>query len=392
MAKIRRDIYRQKSVWKYILAIVGALMLAVTLIYSSYLARNLKENELTNANLFKKSLNFLQTEADLNADTEIQETIVTTYSLPVILKLEDNSYEGYNFGGSEEVNTDQVFLKAKVDDFLKSGLEPLRGGSGYSKEIYYFNSSLLDYINYYPFVQLLMVGLFIALGYFMFNSSRKAEQNRVWAGMAKETAHQLGTPISAIMGWISYLREIQQDDPEHLEVIKELQKDVDRLELVADRFSKIGSEPELKPQEIEGEVQRVLTYMSRRAPRKVTFLPLQSSEHNMSVQINDHLFDWVLENLLRNSLDAMDGKGEIAIKIYKEDQWVCIDSRDNGKGIPQSKWKTIFQPGYSTKQRGWGLGLSLAKRIIEDYHGGKIFVKNSKLNEGTTFTIKLPAA
>lgn len=385
-----KDIYKQRSIWKYVLAIVGALMLVITLVYSSYLADNLEQNELTNANLFKKSLNFLQQEADLNASTEIQQTIVSTYSLPVILKLENNTYEGYNFSDSEEVVTDQEFLQKKVDVFIKSGLEPLRGGSGYSKEIYYFNSSLLDYIKFYPFVQLLMVGCFIALGYFLFNSSRKAEQNRVWAGMAKETAHQLGTPISAIMGWISYLKETNAHDNDQMEVLGELEKDVDRLELVADRFSKIGSEPELVTIPLKEEVNQVLRYMQRRAPRKVSFSDLIVEQEGLKVNINSHLFDWVLENLLRNSLDAMDGTGDISLRIYTEEGWNCIDSTDTGKGIPPSKWKTIFQPGYSTKQRGWGLGLSLAKRIIEEYHGGKIFVKNSKLNEGTTFTIKLP--
>jgi signal transduction histidine kinase len=238
-------------------------------------------------------------------------------------------------------------------------------------------------------VQGLLVGLYIALGYFLFSSSRRAEQNRVWAGMAKETAHQLGTPISAILGWIEYLKEAYADQREHLDVLNELTKDVDRLELVADRFSKIGSDPVLQQANIYNELTEVKEYLQRRSPRKVSF-DFRPPGIEITAMINKHLFAWVIENLIRNSLDAMDGKGLISCKLYKQNNYVCIDISDTGQGIPANKFKSVFKPGYSTKKRGWGLGLSLAKRIIEDYHKGKIYVKASKPFEETTFAIILP--
>ena len=234
-----------------------------------------------------------------------------------------------------------------------------------------------------------LVGLYILLGYFIFNSSRKAEQNRVWAGMAKETAHQLGTPISAILGWVEYLKDSYADNADHLEVLGELTKDVDRLELVADRFSKIGSEPVLKTANLYEELVDVMEYLKRRAPKKVIF-DFVAPESDIFVQINKHLFAWVLENLMRNSLDAMDGKGLIKCIVGENQNYVFIELSDSGHGISGNKYKSVFKPGYSTKKRGWGLGLSLAKRIIEEYHGGKIFVKSSKPNEETIFAIHLP--
>ena len=297
-----------------------------------------------------------------------------------------DSLEAFNF--PEDKMNNQQFLKKKVKDFLASGQKPLIG-SGYSREIYFFNSSLLDYIRYYPLLQIFLVGSFVALGYFLFNSSKKAEQNRVWAGMAKETAHQLGTPISAIMGWVSHLKENYRNDDNIAEITTELEKDVERLNLVADRFSKIGSSPELIARDLTHIVRGVITYMKRRASRQTTFT-IDFLPSNIFVSdINIHLFEWVVENLLRNSLDAMDGTGKINVAFYEEEEYNCIDITDTGKGIPASKFKTVFNPGYSTKQRGWGLGLSLAKRIIEEYHKGKIFVKHSKIDEGTTFCIKL---
>ena len=202
---------------------------------------------------------------------------------------------------------------------------------------------------------------------------------------------RLGTPISAILGWVEYLKDNYADQPDQLDVLNELTKDVDRLELVADRFSKIGSEPVLKPADIFIELYEVKEYLQRRASRKIVF-NFKAPDAEIFAMINKHLFAWVIENLIRNSLDAMDGKGTISCKVFKQNNYVCIELSDTGHGIPSHKFKSVFRPGYSTKKRGWGLGLSLAKRIIEEYHKGKIYVKSSKPNEETTFAIILPLA
>jgi signal transduction histidine kinase len=392
-------IAEKQYVWKWLLALLGTVILIITLLYSNFLARKLKENEEKNIYIFKealKEINNLQFSDDLEDADEIYEqlnmnialfdTIIRSFPLPIILEDENGVLEGQNF--SEKENTDQIFLKSKKMEFLQSGQEAISGLSG---QIYYFNSPLLRYIKLFPIVQTLLVTLFIGLGYFLFSTSRRAEQNRVWAGMAKETAHQLGTPISAILGWLEYLREKYKDSPEDLDIVQELHKDVDRLELVADRFSKIGSEPVLERSDIYAELDDVRAYIERRAPRKVSF-DFKKPEAPVYAMINKHLFAWVIENLMRNSLDAMDGKGKISCEISTTEDHIWIDLSDTGYGIPSNKFQSVFKPGYSTKKRGWGLGLSLAKRIIEEYHRGKIFVKGSKPYEQTTFTIRLKKA
>lgn len=369
--------------------VMGAILLLFTIMYSNFLADSLKKNEEKNIFLFKHAIErFIDQEvaSGQNNDISLYSTIVDSFPLPVISEDETGHLLGQNF--SEEELNDPEFLKRKKEEFLESGEIPIKG-YGYSKYIYCFNSPLLGYIKLFPLVQGLMVSLYIALGYFLFSSSRKAEQNRVWAGMAKETAHQLGTPISAILGWIEYLKDSYTDKPEGLDVLEELKKDVDRLELVADRFSKIGSDPVLEDTNIYDELEEVKDYLQRRSPRKVSFV-FEKPEYEVRAMVNKHLFVWVIENLVRNSLDAMDGKGTIGCKMYRQNTNVVIEMSDTGHGIAASKFKSVFKPGYSTKKRGWGLGLSLAKRIIEDYHKGKIYVKSSKPNEETIFAIVLP--
>jgi signal transduction histidine kinase len=380
-----QDIYKQRSNWKIILAIVGGLILVITLVYSNYLAKKLEESEQKNAGLYKDAILYINDPTKANDENfSTQDHITNDFSLPVILKGDNGDLLAFNF--PEDKASDPVFLKKKIKEFLDSGQKPFLG-TGYSAEIYVFNSDLLVYIQWYPLVQIFLVGSFVGLGYFLFNSSKRAEQSRVWAGMAKETAHQLGTPISAIMGWVSYLKENYKNDESLHDVATELEKDVDRLNLVADRFSKIGSSPELKSTSLKATIEGVVEYMKRRASRSTNFIV--NTKEDYIANINTHLFEWVVENLMRNSLDAMDGKGTITIDLYQEEGSIYVDLTDTGKGIPSSKFKTIFNPGYSTKQRGWGLGLSLSKRIIEEYHKGKIFVKHSKMDEGTTITIKL---
>lgn len=383
------DIYTQRSGWKMILGVFGLGILAITMFYSNYLANKLKESEEKNKKFYIEATDFMITNTDFNADFGLQADIRDQFSLPSIVEWLDGTLTGVNWG--DEKNEDQEFLKEKIEEFMKSGQEPLDYSAGDGK-IYIYNSTLVRLIQFYPIVQVLLVSLFIGLGYYIFNTSRSAEQNRVWAGMAKETAHQLGTPISAILAWIEHLREANEANPDQLEILDELNKDVDRLDLIADRFSKIGSAPELEKTDLFEQLDGIKDYMQRRASRRVVFdFPLRPSEI-INVNINRHLFSWVLENLIRNSLDAMGGKGEISAKVLQEGEMVSIYLSDTGKGIPTNKFKTVFAPGFSTKKRGWGLGLSLAKRIIENYHKGKIFVKSSKIDEGTTFAIKLPKA
>jgi len=380
------DIYKKRSYWNILLALFGLLILIVTLIYSNFLAQKLKQREEANVKMYVHAMEELRKKSDLNMETGIYQDIITNNQLRVVLEDEMGQLDGYNW--EEEKNQDQKFLSKQKEIFLRSDKEYLKG-SGYASKVYYFNTKLVDYINYYPFIQLLLVGSFILLGYFFLVGSKRSEQNRVWAGMAKETAHQLGTPISAIIAWIEHLKLTSLDE-EQSSIVSELRNDVNRLELVADRFSKIGSEPVLTSINIYEEIDQCKRYMEKRAPRKVSFEYPDVSSGQLEVKINKHLFDWVVENLIRNSLDAMDGKGVLSAKIYEEGTYVNIDLKDTGKGIPSSKHSTIFEPGFTTKKRGWGLGLSLAKRIIENYHNGKIFVKNSKIDEGTTFTIRLP--
>ncbi len=379
------DIYRKRSLWNIILLVVGLLILLITVIYANYLANQLSEREANNREQYRIAMERIAQNPDLDADVGLETLIQEDYSLPIIIEL-DNYYEGNNWGEARDTST--AFLKKKVKEYLDSGQEPIEVKFSGAK-LYPFKSNLTRLIQYFPLAQFILLGFFIALGYYLFNAARRGEQNRVWAGMAKETAHQLGTPISAIIAWIEYLKETNEDRPAELEVLGELRSDVTRLELIADRFSKIGSEPELEEVDVHKMLKEIEAYMKKRSPRKVSFdFPDQST--GIHAMLNEHLFSWVLENLIRNSLDAMDGSGVIKAQISQDQRYISINISDTGKGIPASKHKEVFKPGYSTKLRGWGLGLSLAKRIIEQYHKGKIFVKSSKVNEGTTFSIQLP--
>jgi anti-sigma regulatory factor (Ser/Thr protein kinase) len=255
-------------------------------------------------------------------------------------------------------------------------------GAGEKNYIFYQDSSLLLLIKYFPFIQLGVIAFLILIGYSLFSTARKAEQNQVWVGMAKETAHQLGTPLSSLIAWNELLKARGGNDD-----FIEIEKDINRLETITERFSKIGSKPVLDKHDIKDVLQHAVDYMRTRTSKKIIFT--LKSETEVAVKCNIALFEWVIENLIRNAADAMEGEGQINIHVYDQSQFVYIDIEDTGKGIPKSKFKTVFKPGYTTKKRGWGLGLSLTKRIIENYHGGKIFVKGSEMDKGTTFRIVL---
>ena len=388
------DIYKQKSRWKIYLAIAGLVIVAVSLVYTKYLTDQLADEERKKAK--KLELAYEYTAGNMDPDgVQCDVTFQATFfqdntNIPVILLSEDGFAEGRNYG--EENDTNIVFIKKRIETLEKKGIEPIVIPTEFNGDVklYFENSQILTLLQYYPFIQFILIAAFIAFGYVAFSNSRRSEQNRVWAGMAKETAHQLGTPISGMVAWIEHLRMMKEEDEEVNEILDELTKDIDRLNLVADRFSKIGSAPELKEANIYDHIEEIRTYMQRRASRKVVFEFPDPNSVPLTVKINAHLFVWVVENLLRNSLDAMGGTGKISSEVYEDEKYVYVDLSDTGHGIPANKLKTIFQPGYSTKKRGWGLGLSLAKRIIEDYHSGKIFVKKTTVDKGTTFTIQLP--
>ncbi|MCC6727694.1 MAG: HAMP domain-containing histidine kinase, partial [Saprospiraceae bacterium] len=372
------------------LASAGALIVLISMFYTKYLTDKLEEEELKKVTQLKEAYEAMNDTSQLDVTFQ-NNFIIQNTTVPILLvDGNGNPQMGVNFG--EKNDTTPAFLSQKLKYFKAENIEPITIASPYETSFLYFEHSLiLRLLKLYPILQLILIAAFIAFGYLGFSTSRRAEQNRVWAGMAKETAHQLGTPISGIVAWIEHLRALREDDAEVNEVLDELGNDVVRLELIADRFSKIGSAPELSPINIFDELEKCRAYMQRRASRKVEFLfPDPAIYEPITVKINSHLFEWVIENLLRNALDSMEGQGRISASVYEDPSQVYIDIMDTGKGIPSNKFKTVCQPGYTTKKRGWGLGLSLTKRIIEDYHSGKIFVKKSVLNEGTTFTIQLP--
>jgi signal transduction histidine kinase len=251
--------------------------------------------------------------------------------------------------------------------------------------IYYRESYLLRNLRLFPIVQLIVIFLFIAVAYLAFSTSRKAEQNQVWVGMSKETAHQLGTPISSLMAWVELLKLQNADET----ITSELDKDIQRLERITERFSKIGGKPELLHSDLSVVIHSTVEYLKRRSSDKIRYEIDYNPEKNWEVPLNEALFSWVIENICKNAMDAMNGSGTITLSLKEKEGGVIFDVKDTGKGIYKSDFKNIFQPGYSTKKRGWGLGLSLAKRIVENYHGGKIFIRDSEINKGTTFRIVL---
>lgn len=380
------DIYQKKSNWKILLGLFGLVILFFIVWYTALITDELKKREDAGINLYISAQKEIAKINNLDAGAGLELDIIQNFETPVIIdRGESEDLEGGNF--DEDKNSDQEYLEKRKNEFLASDRVAIQGPN---YKLYYFDSKLMGLTKYFSAVMIALMVLFIGLGYYLLSASRKSEQNRVWAGMAKETAHQLGTPISAIMAWIEHLKEEAQGNDAQLEIIGELSNDVDRLELVADRFSKIGSAPDLEKVNVYGQIEKCMAYMKRRAPKRVKFETYSENDRSDQAMMNQHLFDWVVENLLRNALDSMGGDGKISANVYEENEYICVDIEDSGKGIPTSKYKTVFQPGYSTKKRGWGLGLSLAKRIIENYHSGKIFVKSSKLDEGTTFSIKLP--
>ncbi len=314
-----------------------------------------------------------------------RDIITNAASAPVIYT--DHEQNVIAFGNLDSSHIqNREFIEEKIEE-MKAVNQPIaiQLGDGPERYIYYDDSPLLVKLKLYPFVQLGVIALFLLIAYYLFSTARHAEQNQVWVGMAKETAHQLGTPLSSLLAWIEVLKSKNVDK----QTIGEISRDLGRLETVTERFSKIGATPKLEQNDVNQVVKNTLAYLKQRISKKVDFSHTTSNGKVVMACVNVPLLEWVLENIIKNAVDAMSGEGKVDIHVTDQSQFVYIDISDNGKGIPKGARKTVFQPGYTTKQRGWGLGLSLAKRIIENYHSGKIFVKQSEIDQGTTFRIVL---
>lgn len=368
---------------------IGVLLGTMSLLYTGDKARRLKEKEQHDVALWAHAMERVNRNAmdGISDDPLLADLISNNQNIPFIITDENLKLI------SAHLLPDKIIyhpdrLRRQIERFAEENPpRPVR--FAWSNEhyhiIFYGKSALLKSLYWFPYVQILVIVAFMSLGFIALRSSKQDEQNRVWIGLAKETAHQLGTPTSSLLGWIEYLRA-QQVDPD---AVDEMQKDLAHLMKIVDRFSKIGSETPLTPANINEVVGESVMYFRKRIPRNVTLdynglaiAPVQAS-------INAALFEWVVENLLKNSLDALQGHGAIDVKIASDERQVMIDVRDTGKGIPKGNWKRIFEPGFTTKTRGWGLGLSLSRRIIEEYHQGRIAVVDSEIGKGTTIRITL---
>ena len=372
---------------KIVLVTAAILIAVVSLLVSHFLVKDLQREERNKMETWAKALNSLNN-ADENTDlTLVLHVIQSNNTIPVIVSESNGTISDFrNVEIDAETAEDSVnYLLAYSKRMYHNGnyIEVSLGADDYQL-VCYDESILLKRLAQYPYWQLGVVMIFVVVAIIALLASKRAEQNKVWVGLSKETAHQLGTPISSLMAWVEILKENYPDD----ELIPEMDKDVKRLELIAERFSKIGSLPEPVDASMNEVLTHVVDYMDRRTSKKVE-IQLYLPDHEVIVKLNSPLFEWVVENLCKNAVDAMEGRGRIELNLMDEDSRVVIEVKDNGKGIRKKDLKNVFAPGFTTKKRGWGLGLSLAKRIVEEYHKGKIFVKTSEVGVGTTFRIEL---
>lgn len=381
--------FQQILTWRTGLAAIAILIVTGTIFYSEYVSRKIGKEERARVTAFGESLKIKALSEDPNVLFFTNKIAGDNVDIPIIETDEQNNPSGqYVNLDSAKVAKDTGYLRKMVQKFgainkpvlVEITQEPL----AYTK-YYYGESALQNEVRYYPLVQLVIVGLFIIVTLITLRSSYRSAQNQVWAGMAKETAHQLGTPVSSLEGWV----EVMKEQPGNEAIIQELGKDITRLRLVSDRFGKIGSKPQLEEIDIVKQVGDMVDYIRKRSPGSVKFVVNTHGKDSIIAMVSAPLFDWVIENLLKNGLDAMEGKGYIKVDIRDEKKEVIIDVTDSGKGIAKQNIPKVFKPGFTTKKRGWGLGLSLSKRIIAQYHKGEIFVKQSEPGKGTTFRIVL---
>ncbi|MEE1099155.1 MAG: ATP-binding protein [Alistipes sp.] len=384
--KFRRDIFSFRN--RVVVIVVGGLLGTLSLLFTNDMARRLKEKEQHDVELWARAMERANRDALMGNDPLIDYIVDSHNNIPFIITDEELTVLKSHLIPQEVINHPEVLRERLVE--MSELNQPIRveynwWSGGHYHLIFYGRSSLLKSLYYFPYIQLCAITVFIMLGFIAFRSTKRDEQNRVWIGLAKETAHQLGTPTSSLLGWIEYLRSQDVDQS----AVEEMNKDLTHLMKIVDRFSKIGSETPLTPANINEVVGESVMYFRKRIPRNVTLdynglaiAPLQAS-------INSALFEWVVENLMKNSLDALQGHGAIVVNVSSDDKNVIVDVKDTGKGIAKANWKRIFEPGFTTKTRGWGLGLSLSRRIIEDYHHGRIFVVESEPGRGTTIRITI---
>lgn len=381
------DIYLKRRRGKILLLLVAVLIGVASLLYTNWLTKKMELEERNKVELWAKAIEKISSTEALNSDfLEFLMDVNTRNTTIPIIVVSDNGTIILDRNIKYSEDRKEIVLKKELEK-MKSDVEPFRidiTENDYQL-LYYHESSILRNLKLYPIVQLLVIIIFIVVAYLAFNATQRAEQNQVWVGMSKETAHQLGTPISSLMAWIELLKLKDIDES----LIKELERDTKRLERITERFSKIGSKPELLRLNVVDVLNSSLNYLKRRSSDKVIFEANYDKNAYVETPLNAALFSWVIENICKNAIDAMGNKGKISIQLKEKDNHVLIDITDTGIGVAKSNHKTIFQPGYSTKKRGWGLGLSLAKRIVEIYHSGKIFIHWSELGKGTTFRIIL---
>lgn len=393
------DIYLKRKRGKILLLAVAVLIGVASLLYTNWLTGKMANEEQKKVELWAQATKRLAETGIQNNSQTGMEQLNTAYltliqsileqntTIPVLIVESDGKFNyeaniSFNEARKEQVLTNEL-------EKMKTHAEPIRielsEEEGKYLLLYYRESNILRNLRYYPFIQLFVIMVFIIAAYSAFNATQRAEQNQVWVGMSKETAHQLGTPISSLMAWIEILK-LQDVEPS---IVKEFEEDTKRLEKITERFSKIGSKPELTPTNLTEVINSTISYLKTRSSHKVKFEKSFDEELDLLIPLNAALFSWVIENICKNAIDAMDNNGIIHIELEEKENSVILDITDTGKGVPKSQFKTIFHPGFSTKKRGWGLGLSLAKRIVENYHKGKIFIKWSEAGKGTTFRIVL---
>lgn len=390
------DIYLKRRRGKILLLLTAILIGVASLLYTNWLTKKMAQEERKKVEIWAEAIKRYAEPIDSTLNEASYADLNTSYFMLIMSVLERNTTIPVIIIEADTVNSDFniPYNEARKKQVLNKELEKMKD---YSEPIpielsedniqllYYRESNILRNLRYYPFVQLFVIVVFILVAYFAFSATQRAEQNQVWVGMSKETAHQLGTPISSLMAWIEILKLKGVDEV----LVKEFEKDTLRLEKITERFSKIGSKPELLRLNVVEVLHSTVSYLKTRSSNKITFETSFDENLKVNVPLNAALFSWVIENICKNAIDAIDNHGKIALNLEEKENQVIIDITDNGKGVHKSQFKTIFQPGFSTKKRGWGLGLSLAKRIIENYHNGKIFIKWSEIGKGTTFRIIL---